>query len=85
MQQYTKPIVIWSWDVLQVEVNVHPRLQRGLPNASAYAGGLRLDATNDAHEANMLLNCLVSRRDAGGALIVWQWLSVAVCWLTIRH
>ena len=28
VQQYTKPIVIWSWDDLQDEVNVHLRLQR---------------------------------------------------------
>ena len=52
VQQYTKPIVLWFWDDIQDKVNVHPRLQRGLANASAYAGGLRLDATNDAHEAN---------------------------------
>ena len=27
-QKYIKPIVIWFWDVLQVEVNAHPRLKR---------------------------------------------------------
>ena len=43
--------------------------------APAHASQLHVDAINDAHEARALVDCLINRRDADGAFVVWEWLS----------